>query len=192
MTRSRITTPSRRDMQDWPLSLQRWAEEVSATLNGGIEGDDRLGGIVRGTKPLTDLTIADVGSIKTQLAAQAANQSAATAASSAATGALSATANVSSVYGTGQAGTVITTGGVTITPTGGTAPYTYAWAKQSGDTVNVTAPTAATTTFSQTGGAGEVFNATYCCTVTDDVAATFEVCVSVYITTYSTDGRSLI
>lgn len=190
--RARITTPSDQDMAGLSPVLKRTIIELCRSANGGIEGDDRLGGIVRGTKPLTDVTIADVGSIKTQLEAQATNQAAATAASSAATGALSATANQSAVYGHGVAGATITTTSVTITPTGGTGPYTYAWAKQSGDDVTIDAAAAATTTFSKTGVAGQYFNGTYCCTVTDSVAATFDVCIPVYITTLSVDGRSII
>ena len=61
------------------------------------------------------------------------------------------------------------TASVTITASGGSSPYTYAWTKVTGDTFTVTSPTAASTTFStsadnQTDGE----QAIYRCTVTDD------------------------
>ncbi len=67
----------------------------------------------------------------------------------------------------------LTTDSTTATPTGGVAPYTYAWAKVSGATLTVTASTSATTAFQATGLAvGEARDATYRCTVTDSTAAT--------------------
>ena len=66
-----------------------------------------------------------------------------------------------------------TTSSTTVTPSGGTAPYTYSWAKVSGDTVTITSPTAATTTFSKSGmGVGDTFSGTYRCTVTDSTSGT--------------------
>jgi hypothetical protein len=64
--------------------------------------------------------------------------------------ALSASIVTGSNSGAASSGTV-TSSSVTGTPTGGTAPYTYAWQYVSGDaTVTPTSPTAATTTFSST------------------------------------------
>lgn len=69
--------------------------------------------------------------------------------------------------GTGLA----TTGNTTVTPTGGTAPYSYAWSLISYDNSTpptAGSPTAATTNFTQTNiGIGQDFSATWRCTVTD-------------------------
>ena len=133
--------------------------------------------IVNGTQPLADVLITGRGSVSGQIDANTANTNAAAVAASA--GAL--TASVSPVYAyatSATAGTLITNS-VTVTPSGGTGPYTYAWAKFSGDTFTISAPTSATTTFSVTLGSGGFADATYRCTVTDSLAATYSVDVSV-------------
>lgn len=75
----------------------------------------------------------------------------------------------------------LTTNQVTVTPSGGTAPYTYAWAKVSGDTVTINAATAATTDFTGTPATNETLAGEYRCTVTDNVAATASITVGVSI-----------
>lgn len=80
---------------------------------------------------------------------------------------------VGTTLGTGTA----TTNSTTVTPTGGTGPYTYAWTVISyshGTTSpTVTSPTAATTTFTQTNIAiGADYVAVFRCTVTDSLTAT--------------------
>ena len=85
---------------------------------------------------------------------------------------MTATASPTSLYKT-TTGSSATTNSVTVTPSGGTSPYTYAWTLLSGDTLTVTSPSAATTTFSKTGmGTGDSFSATYRCTVTDSTGGT--------------------
>jgi hypothetical protein len=92
---------------------------------------------------------------------------------------LEATASPENVFGfdigTGTATTDLTT----VTPTGGVAPYTYAWAVTTysgGVAPEADSPTLANTTFTQTGlSSGEYTNATFVCTVTDDDGATTEV-----------------
>jgi hypothetical protein len=75
-----------------------------------------------------------------------------------------------------------TTSSTTVTPSGGTAPYTYAWALLTGDTLTVNSPTAATTTFTATGlTSGQSKSATYRCTVTDSAALTATVDVSITV-----------
>lgn len=59
----------------------------------------------------------------------------------------------------------ITTNAVTATPTGGVAPFSYAWA---GGTT-ATAPTSATTAFSRFTNAGETVPETWTVTVTDSL-----------------------
>lgn len=77
-----------------------------------------------------------------------------------------------------------TTNTVTVTPSGGTSPYTYAWTWLSGGTgITIGSATAATTSFSATGlTSGETRSGVARCTVTDAVSATYTVDVSVNIT----------
>jgi len=86
--------------------------------------------------------------------------------------AMLASASPATLYDTGDTGT-ITSGSTTVTPSGGTAPYTYSWAFQDGDILTVTSPTSATTTFSTSGVAeGDFRAAVYRCTVTDSTTPT--------------------
>jgi hypothetical protein len=88
-------------------------------------------------------------------------------------------ASPSAVYGGYLGSSTVTTNAVTVTPTGGTAPYTYAWAYVSGDTFTIDASTAATTTFTRTVGSSTMYSAVYRCTVTDAAAATATIDVTV-------------
>lgn len=95
---------------------------------------------------------------------------------------LSATRSPTSVYGSGT-GTNITiyTASTTVTPSGGTAPYTYSWAKFGtiDASFDATSPTAATTTFHRHGAGGDTtYSQDWRCTVTD--AASNTVTVDVY------------
>jgi hypothetical protein len=86
--------------------------------------------------------------------------------------AMTASASPTSLYKTGPTASQ-TTASVTVTPSGGVSPYTYAWTLLSGSTLTVNSPTAATTTFSKTGMiSGDSFDATYRCTVTDSTGGT--------------------
>jgi hypothetical protein len=83
---------------------------------------------------------------------------------------------------TGGTTSSLTTAGVTATPAGGTAPYTYSWAKVSGDAITVNSPTSATTTFSATGLAldeerSAVFRVT--CTDAGALSATRDITVTI-------------
>lgn len=97
--------------------------------------------------------------------------------------ALSASVNPGSASSSGGAASQ-TTNSVTVTPSGGTSPYTYAWTWASGGaSITTTSPTAATTTFSATGlTSGETRSGQARCTVTDNVSATATIDVSVSIT----------
>lgn len=71
----------------------------------------------------------------------------------------------------------VTTDAVTATVTGGTGPFTYAWAYVSGDSFTINSPTSATTTY--TGSItvlGQSKYGVYRCTVTD----TFDASTSSY------------
>lgn len=106
---------------------------------------------------------------------------------------LAATVNDGSVFGSefrigaGQPA-VLTVGSdnptnVTVTPTGGTGPYTYSWSHVSGDSaVQVLSPSAATTAFTATCGKNQTKAAVKRCTVTDSLLATAFVDVSVSLT----------
>ena len=86
--------------------------------------------------------------------------------------AMTASASPTSLYKTGPTASQ-TTASVTVTPSGGVSPYTYAWTLLTGATLTVNSPTAATTTFSKTGMiSGDSFDATYRCTVTDSTGGT--------------------
>jgi hypothetical protein len=86
--------------------------------------------------------------------------------------AMLATAAPTRLYQSGDSGT-ITSPSTTVTVSGGTSPYSFAWAKVFGDTLTVTSAAAATTTFSTSGlGEGSSDVATYRCTVTDSTTPT--------------------
>lgn len=86
--------------------------------------------------------------------------------------AMTASASPSTLYKAGP-GSSQTTASTTVTVSGGTSPYTYAWTLVTGDTLTVDSPSAATTTFTKTSipslGA---YEATYRCTVTDSTSGT--------------------
>lgn len=76
------------------------------------------------------------------------------------------------------ANSVVTTEPCTITPSGGLAPYTYAWSIISG-TATIASPTSATTTFQKTGvPLGLTREATARCAVTDSLGTSTTVTVS--------------
>ena len=88
--------------------------------------------------------------------------------------------SATSVSGFSFGGTVFTNN-VTVTPSGGQAPYTYAWVLSSGDG-EISYPTAATTNFYDTPGIEVTTSGQFICTVTnalgsiavsDPVTATF-------------------
>ncbi len=69
----------------------------------------------------------------------------------------------------------INTSGAVAAPSGGTPPYSYAWARTDGggDAWTINSPSAASTTFQATGvNPGDAFTATFACTVTDSLGVT--------------------
>jgi len=175
------------DMATGQLTLQA-IEYLNDLDNGASNSINSVGtilsgvnavqqGILDGTQPLTDVYVTGLGPITGVVDAQNANISTVTGAAGG--GALVATTNKSSVAGTRVGAGSVTTALVTVTASGGTGPYTYAWANVSGDTFTPTLPTAAATAFTITVTLGETASAVYRCTVTDDVAATYTVDVGV-------------
>jgi len=88
----------------------------------------------------------------------------------------SASASPISATGSGLSG-VVQTNIVTVTPAGGTGPYTYSWTYVSGDAVTVLSPSSAATKFLSATSA----EAVYKCTVTDSLLATAVVNVGISI-----------
>lgn len=81
----------------------------------------------------------------------------------------------------------ITSDAVTVTATGGTGPYTYAWTRVSGSSaISAGTPSADATTFSANVPKNLERIGVWRCTVTDSLAATASVDVSVELT-YTTD-----
>lgn len=85
------------------------------------------------------------------------------------------TASVSPTVATGAAKVNILTNSVTVTPNGGTAPYTYAWSYVSGDAFEVLSPSSASTRFRSVSPSDGVYQ----CLVTDFTSATATVNVGV-------------
>jgi hypothetical protein len=132
--------------------------------------------IIAGTQPLTDVLITGVGSVTGAIETQAANVAATSIAASA--GALTAYASPAFVSGSRTGAGSVTTDSVTITAAGGTGPYTYAWSSVEG-LFPANSVSSATTTFTRTLTNGQSVSTIQRCTVTDSLAATFEVDVTV-------------
>lgn len=82
-------------------------------------------------------------------------------------GSFSVTISTPSVSGVSTAGPV-TSGSVTVVPSGGTAPYAYLWIRTNGDhSMTADTGTAASTTFSETLNGGDSTSASFWCRVTD-------------------------
>lgn len=64
----------------------------------------------------------------------------------------------------------VTSESVTVTPTGGVAPFTYAWTKLSGSG-SINSPTTATTTFNANVPDGDSLIGNYRCTATDAIGS---------------------
>ena len=175
------------DLQTGELTMEalRYLDDLengsdSTSINTLLSGFNTVtataAGIIDGTVAI-DPTITGRGNLTDELDATGANIAATATAASA--GALAASVSPTWAYGSDAPGTVFSTS-VTVTASGGTGPYTYAWAKKSGiGTITATDATSASTTFSGSLLAEQTRNHIWTCTVTDDVAATTTVDVSV-------------
>lgn len=83
-------------------------------------------------------------------------------------GGLSASSATASQIGNGP----FTTNSVTITASGGTQPYTYAWSKVSGDTLTISSATSATVNWTASGTAPQTLSAVWNCVITDAAGRT--------------------
>jgi hypothetical protein len=181
---SRYWRPGDRIANPDGTPTRQYLEFINARIDDlGGQGRNRINDVANGTEPINP-NVQGLGTLQAQFDVINANQTAQSSATSTATGALTASINPGSLYVQNQPG-LLSTGNCTVTAVGGTGPYSYAWTKQSGDTLIVTAPASATTAFEQTVAAGQYLQATYCCTVTDSAAATFEVCIPVTIFGFS-------
>ena len=82
-------------------------------------------------------------------------------------------------WSSGGGSITVTSDPVTATPAGGTAPFSYAWARLSGDaSISTTAGTSATTAFSASLPANDLIEAVFECTATDANGATAKASVT--------------
>jgi len=158
------------------------ADSIGTLLSGRNADSAKITGIIAGTQPLADVTIQGVGSVTAQQEAQDATFNA-FATLIGGGGALTAYADRSGVGGTRVGvGMVTSNFPIVITASGGTAPYTYAWTKRSGDAISAITPSSNSTYFNATiTELGQTLTATFRCTVTDSAGspATFDVDVAV-------------
>lgn len=116
-------------------------------------------------------------------AAQATASAASTTAQAVATNGFTVTISVPVLYEFSENGGTQTTAGVTVTASGGTGPYTYAWTKTSGDTLTLSGPSSNNTTFAGDPSLDDegILIAEYKCTVTDAALLTAEISIGVTI-----------
>jgi hypothetical protein len=172
MTTGQLTLEAIRYLDDLQSSDDPETPGINTILAGVNAVTATTDAIVAGTQPVADVLLSGLGSLRSQQDAQDASV---VAVAGGVGGALSGYANKSSVGGTRTGPGSVTSSTVTITATGGTGPYTYAWTKIAGDTITATLPTAATTAFSGTVALGETITATFQCEITDSALATFMV-----------------
>lgn len=139
------------------------------------------GGVKYSVNVNTGVAAAQAAAVQAQAVAEAAAQQAQDVAGET----LSFSASVSPLFASDAVsggGQTATTNSVTVTPTGGTGPYTYAWTKDSGDVFTLSGASSASTTFSIASlPAGDTRSAVYRCTVTDSLAATCSVTIGVTV-----------
>lgn len=159
--------------RDAPVEVQRWMETVTKVLTGRVEGGTPI--------------VVDGAAISAAIAAapeiSALTMNVQTTAAAAAGSNLYATASRASIFAAGPAYGVLTTGPVTVTPFGGTGPYTHSWTLVSGD--SNAAPdslTADTVSFEASiPAAGQSEFAIWRDTVQDSLGATYTVDIPITI-----------
>jgi hypothetical protein len=134
MSRRVIVTPRDADMQNLSPAFRRWVLEVSRSLNGGQEGRDVLGQTV--TPSLSSLS-AQVTAVSQNVAQVASTSTGLTA--------IPSRANLESFQ---QGAGLALLDSVTLTITGGTAPYGVVWSDPDALGIVFSAPSSATTAMS--------------------------------------------
>lgn len=143
---------------------------IGQTLSGVKQQTE---GLIAGTQPVQKVLIDGFGDVQQSLTTQAEDIVEAGNSASSAAGGLTVDVSSSSAFGSDGGTGDITSSAITLTPTNGIAPYTYAWAFVSGDAITADSPAAATTSF--TGNPPEVGNtldAIFSWTVTDSTGGT--------------------
>lgn len=178
MADGRTFTPA---MIDWIAAIAN-DEAVAVETNVG----STVSGIA------SSLAVVDQKAVQAKAAANSAaagvNTLTATVAAGGGTG-FSATVSPVSAYGSEAGPAVIASNSVTVTPTGGVAPYSYSWALGVGTTITINSAAAATTGFTSIGSVPPwtAYEDTATCTVTDSTGGTpLTTQVSLNVTLYAT------
>jgi hypothetical protein len=140
-------------------------------LTGGVTFTDNVN---------SGVAQAQAAAAQAQATATGAVAGIATLASQTAPGGFYASASPSSAFGDRVGSGTATTNAVTVTPTGGTGPYTYAWTLDAGN-LTIGAATSATTSFSGFVSIGTTTEDIATCTITDSLAATASISIGVAI-----------
>lgn len=148
--------------------LQRTGTQTTNTLLGVVNGASQAA------------AEAAAAAASAQATANAASQTA----QAASTNGFSLTLNVPFLYEFSDTGGTQTTSSATVTASGGTAPYTYAWTKTSGDTLTLSGASSNTTTFAGDPSLDSdgTLTAEYKCTVTDSAGSPLTANVSIGVT----------
>lgn len=156
----------------YPITLSQAV--IDYLLDSSYTTETNIGSVNSG------VTEAKTAAAQAQATATGAVSGVVTLASQTAPGGFYASPSPSSAFGLRVGAGLVTTNAVTVTPTGGTGPYTYAWTLETGN-FTIISPTSASTTFRSAVAAGEVVEDVATCTVTDSLAATASVTIGVAI-----------
>lgn len=169
MTRPLITP----NWREAPLEVQRWMERVTQILTGSAQG-----GVAR---VVDGAGVASAIAASAEIAALSGNLQ--STAGVAAGSDLYATYSPASVAVAGLAYTEVTTAVVTVTPVGGTGPYTHTWTLVSGAANAEPAnPASGATAFNcVTPGVGVTLSCLWRDTVEDALGATYSIDVGVTV-----------
>lgn len=158
--------------QTYPVTLSQ--AMIDYMLDSDYTAETNIGSVNSGVNE------AKTAAAQAQATATGAVAGIATLADQTAPGGYYASCSPSSAFGSRVGSGLVTTAAVTVTPTGGTGPYTYAWTLASGN-FTILSPTSASTTFRASVTAGETTEDVATCVVTDSLAATASISIGVAI-----------
>lgn len=169
MTRPLITP----NWREAPVEVQRWMERVTQILTGSAQGGP--------PRVVDGAGVAAAIASSAEIAALSGNIQS-TAGAAAGSG-LYATYSPASVFAADAAYTPVTTAVVTVTPVGGTGPYTHSWTYVSGEAdVSPANPTSGTTAFNcVTPGVGQTLSSIWRDTIEDSLGATYSLDVGITV-----------